>query len=380
MSPAAPSAAAVERYLHTYGETSPPCPFNKEYQCALIVPIFDEDPTVLYKICQQQIQPKTARQNVLVIAVINAPDNASSAARRRTQALLTEVQEHSPLDCWIIDAVTQPLPAKQGVGMARKIGSDAALQLWLQGQLKSPWLYQTDADAILPSNYFTTPLPARGAVVFAHQHTSTEPLLAAAADLYDAHMQNYVDGLTRAGSSYAYPTLGSTLAVHIRDYCVVRGFPKRSAAEDFYLLNKIAKVAAVKFEKTVTVRLQARLSQRVPFGTGPALVKIFEGLQADPSGRFYHSYNPQSFTLLATALQHLENLADSGALATDSAGDYLRQLGITNLRSKLHTKYAHRAQRQKMLTQWFDAGKTLRFIHLARAQYPDLPLHQIHTR
>lgn len=373
MSPSVPSAATVERYLHTYGETTPPCPLTRQYKFALIVPLFDEDPTALEKICQHQ----ATDQNVLVIAVVNTPDNASPAARQRTRALLTQAQKHCPLDCWTIDAVTQPLPAKQGVGMARKIGNDAALQLWLHGRLESPWLYQTDADAILPSNYFTTPLPPRGAVVFAHQHCSTEPLLAVAAGLYDAHMQHYVDELSRAGSGYAYPTLGSTLAVHIHDYCIVRGFPKRSAAEDFYLLNKIAKVHAVKFEKTVTVQVEARLSQRVPFGTGPALVKIVEGLKVDPSGSFYHSYNPRSFSLLAKALQHLENLASSGTLATDSAGDYLRQLGITKLSSELHKKYPRRAQRQKMLTEWFDAGKTLRFIHLAREHYPDLPLHQI---
>jgi hypothetical protein len=375
MSSAAPLTAALEKYLHTYGETTPPCPFTRQYKCALIVPLFDEDPTALEKICQHQ----ATDQNVLVIAVVNAPDNASTAARQRTKALLTQAQNHCPLDCWIIDAVTQPLPAKQGVGMARKIGNDAALQLWLQGQLESPWLYQTDADAILPSNYFSTPLPLRGAVVFAHQHCSTEPLLAAAANLYDGHMQHYVDGLTRAGSSYAYPTLGSTMALHLQDYCLVRGFPKRSAAEDFYLLNKIAKVHAVKFETTVTVQLEARLSHRVPFGTGPALVKILEGLRADPSGAFYHSYNPQSFSLLGTALQHLQTLSTSGVLATDSAGNYLRQLGIARLSSDLHKKYPRRTQRHKMLTQWFDAGKTLRFIHLAREHYPDLPLQQIHT-
>ena len=45
-----------------------------------------------------------------------------------------------------------------------------------------------------------------------------------------------------ARSPYAFHTIGSTMAVSANHYAKVRGFPKREAGEDFYLLNKLAKV------------------------------------------------------------------------------------------------------------------------------------------
>ena len=46
-------------------------------------------------------------------------------------------------------------------------------------------------------------------------------------------MSYYVAGLAMAGSGYAHHSLGSTIAVHAKSYAAVRGYPKRSAGEDF---------------------------------------------------------------------------------------------------------------------------------------------------
>ena len=368
------SHTAVSRYLGGYAEAAAPDPPEQIYDFALIVPMFDEHPDALAQLLQHN-----AHLNILVIAVINAPVSASNDERERTELLLQTAPVICPVDCWVIDAVSQPLPTQQGVGLARKIGNDAACALWLAGQLACPWLYQCDADSVLPANYFSSELPDRGAVVFAHHHNSRDPLLQRAAVLYERHMQHYVRGLQQAGSPYAYPTLGSTLAIHLQDYALVRGFPKRSAAEDFYLLNKVAKVSQVTCKPEVTVSIQARLSQRVPFGTGPALEKIIHGLEQDPSGAFYTTYHPDSFKLLSTALQQLQTIAAGGELADDRAGSLLRALGIEELLSKLRAKYPTTEQRIVMLTQWFDAGKTLRFSHLARKYYADISLSALQT-
>ena len=63
--------------------------------------------------------------------------------------------------------------------------------------------------------------------------------------LYELRLHHYVLGLEYAGSPYAYHTLGSCLAVKADAYAQVRGFPKRAGAEDFYLLNKLAKLGAM---------------------------------------------------------------------------------------------------------------------------------------
>ena len=89
-------------------------------------------------------------------------------------------------------------------------------------------------------------------------------------------MSYYVAGLAMAGSRYAHHSLGSTIAVHAKTYAAVRGYPKRSAGEDFYLLNKICKLAPVERLAGPALSIEARISARVPFGTGPALRRLLK--------------------------------------------------------------------------------------------------------
>ncbi len=198
-----------------------------------------------------------------------------------------------------------------------------------------------------------------------------------AADLYDAHMRYYVNQLERAGSAYAYPTLGSTISVHAESYAAVRGYPKRNAAEDFYLLNKVAKVHGVRHLRRPMIRLTARASARVPFGTGPALKEIYQRLDDDPSGAFYLSYHPGSFDLLADTLTFFEQFSKNAQPPSGPMASVLAQIGFGRVSDRIVKHYPTPARRLEILNEWFDAGKTLRFIHEARSFYPDQPLLKI---
>ncbi|MEM7100715.1 MAG: hypothetical protein AAF541_20805 [Pseudomonadota bacterium] len=367
----------VSSYLSRYGNqattlATPP----RRYLYAMVIPIYDESPDCLDKVLSHH-----QKTDVLTIAVVNAPDDAPLDALGRTQHL-TSTLDGRPATM-VLDHCTQAqLPRRQGVGLARKIGTDTALALHQDGWIKSPWLFQTDADVLLPREYFHTP-PGTGAVVFKHQHVApkTGPNAQAikkAAELYDAHMSYYIAGLAWAGSTYAFPTLGSTIAVHAESYARVRGYPKRNAAEDFYLLNKIAKVDEVRFEPTVELIIQARDSARVPFGTGPALRKIVQLLELDPSGATYLSYHPNSFVLLRDTLRELASLAQSTEpfALSEKASQLLHDLGFDKLHNTLHAKYRSQSQRAHVLREWFDGFRTLRFIHEARRFNPDQPLLQ----
>ncbi len=350
------------------------------YEQAVIVPLYDEA-----RDCLGRVFAHLQTSNTLVVAVINAPNDAPPQTIRRCQALLRQAAAATPLTVVSIDCVSTPLEAKATVGQARKIGSDVALLLHMAGHVRSPWLYQTDADAILPADYFQPQLPSRGAVVFAHRHRSNDALLQQAADLYDRHMRFYSAGLKAAGSAYAYPSLGSTISVHAHSYAAVRGFPKRDAAEDFYLLNKVAKVHGVVYLPQINIELAARLSERVPFGTGPALSHICRTLQQDPSGESYLSYHPASFTLLRDALQALDEYADSPPEVAQARWQtrptqphikLLEELRFTRVCTSLDRQNCTAKQRRKVLHEWMDAGKTLRFVHAARRFHADQPLLQ----
>lgn len=377
----------MQRYLTRYAEPRAQGLFlqataalqEKQYERCVVVPMYDEPTSAVERIFQG-----VAGTDTLAIVVVNAPEDAPRRAYTASLELVSSIARSAPIDVFTVDCVSTPLPAATAVGEARKIGSDIALYLHTAGLVKSPWLYQTDADAQLPADYFDTHLPRKGAVVFGHTHHSPDPSVQRAADLYDLHMAYYVAGLSWAGSPFAYPTLGSTIAVHSDSYASVRGYPKRNAAEDFYLLNKVAKVHGVTHIPHLVIQLLARPSHRVPFGTGPALEKIVEDLHTDPSAQFYKSYHWSSFQLLHRALNLLANFADApekfeadqvwASQANNPAQQLLLKLGFERASRHLFRQYKQAQQRHRSLREWFDAGKTLRFVHAARHYHPDQPL------
>ena len=350
----------------------------------LVIPCYDEAPGFLHSVL-----PAEAR-SLLVIVVVNAPDNAAAQARERTAALLDRLRgpASQPLtmaayasdrnvQLLIIDRLNQPIPHRQGVGLARKIGADVALALIAANKVAGGWVHATDADVSLPNDYLHTPLPGSGTAAvlfpFRHRASNEEPgdlPMQARADLYELHMRYYVNRLRYAGSPYAFHTLGSTMAIHGDAYAKVRGYPRRNAGEDFYLLNKLAKVASIQPLDAAPITIRARLSRRVPFGTGPALDKI------DPSRpQDYLSYSPASFELLRGVLAAIAGVAAGAAWEADAQADaVLAALGFFDA---LHA--AQRQQRnpdtlRKALHQWFDGFRTLRFVHECRRFHPDAPL------
>lgn len=390
----------IERYLTTYAEAGaktlvknkrlssnsywPQADSKHVWQGCLIIPAFDES----FPALDRQLGP-LAKANVLVILVVNAPVGAEAAPVQRTQDLLSAFQALDYAHVLLIDHVSElhRLNPKHGVGLARKIGCDLGLALYHLGRIRSPWLLQSDADAAFPEGYtnvFSTQSEkdsdkdlSPGALIFPHVHYSADSRLHFAASLYDLHMAYYVAGLAVAGSPYAHHSLGSTIAIHARTYAAVRGYPKRSAGEDFYLLNKVRKVASIQRLPEPVLNIQARLSSRVPFGTGPALQGIVQSLGEDPSGEGYSSYHPACFSLLNQAISALDRWAiEPKGLSQGHVSRRLQALGFERFAEKLGKQKTTVSKRQQSVRDWFDGLKTLQFIRGCQDIYPDQPLQQ----
>jgi hypothetical protein len=117
-----------------------------------------------------------------------------------------------------------------------KIRNDLLLRLHAEPPL-SPWLHNTDADVILPNDYFaqTQPIAPDGnaaALYFFEHRFSDDPSLALAARLYEISLRYYTLGLAWCGSPYAYQAMGSCLAIRPGAYARVHGFPERNATEN----------------------------------------------------------------------------------------------------------------------------------------------------
>lgn len=384
------------KYLKNYGEAEvealshfPSLRFNN----VLVIPALDETPSFL---CRLQRFTHT-----LVILVINQSDDASPSY---ANVVLQQFAQTSGETLWrngnlqlcrwpddsallIVDRFHGALtiPRAEGVGGARKIGCDIAAALIGAGAVKSKWIHSSDADAYLPDDYFqqSQRLPSGSAALYNFYHTPAPGKLGEVTALYELSLHYYVAGLRWAGSAYAMHTIGSCIALDAQAYCLARGFPKRAGGEDFYLLNKLRKLAPIHHCQGKAIELEARASSRVPFGTGPAVIKAMS-LQ-DPQREFL-SYHPQVFACLRELLQALQTLGVVEELS------WQNDLSPAALKAWLALKpdglYKHLAtqfngvknvepRRQAHIHNWFDGFRTLKFIHFLQTHdFPAMPLNE----
>lgn len=107
---------------------------------------------------------------------------------------------------------------------------------------------------------------------------------------YEIYMRYYALNLWRIGSPYSFTALGSAIALPLWSYRKIGGITAKKSGEDFYLLQKLRKSGWICNYNTHLVYPGTRYSDRVFFGTGPALIK---GSRGDWSS--YPVYNHELF-------------------------------------------------------------------------------------
>lgn len=386
------------------------------YGAVVVIPAYGEEASTLKTL---ESIPTCAGAKALVVLVVNQRSLCPDWARVANARLLAAVRETWPLpdgtiqigqhaqllcrettDLLLIDRTQLgfELPKKQGVGLARKIGTDLAFALWSLGQIKTPWIHCTDADVLLPGDYWerikslpqTRPSkPGPSAVLYDFRHLRDDtPGRAHDQTIfeYELFLRYYVLGLHYAGSSYAMHTIGSTIAVNTRAYAQVRGFPKREAAEDFHLLSKLAKVGAVAPLRGAPIEISGRESLRVPFGTGNA-VRL--GRERSRTGEVYKVYDPRVFDWLGAWLDALACVAvNEGAKIEEAVENAARRRGLDapTLKRILNSLSAleaiekvlqNKGDRGRAFNQSFGALETLKLVHALRDEvHEDIPLAQ----
>ncbi len=426
----------MEKYLRHYAEPEIAAldglPDQGQWANVLVIPASNESPEFLRP-------PPPCDGRSLMILVINETVTAPPQVSLNNQALAATVRARfeslwqsskefpgfelsllkdpfAPRDVLLVDRFSEAcqLSAKGGVGHARKIGADLALSLIHRQRISSPWIHCSDADVKLPKSYFTCSDAVQNtmhktsskyaALIYPFQHCDDQERAVAkevilATQLYEFSLRYYVAGMKFARSPYAFNTIGSTIAVSAIHYAKVRGFPKREAAEDFYLLNKLAKVGLVlEGLDCEPIEIAARRSDRVPFGTGAAVNKITDLAEPVSDYRFYH---PAVFDLLQHWLLSLPAIWQSrsndlgASVFNDASGGYDQTAGQRSLLAGLNTigteqALAHAFKQSKNLEQftrqmhtWFDAFRTLKLIHhlrdhhLSSVKFAELVANQI---
>jgi hypothetical protein len=401
---------AVSKYLarHAEPESLAADAVTGEFANAVVIPAYGEGQSLFDTIGSV---PRGPGGDTLVVVVLNArvdspgeQHDANAGARERLRAGASEardLQAEHPISVLsypngrlvLIDRALpgHHLPEGQGVGLARKIGNDLLLRIHADGRLGSPWLHNTDADVVLPNDYFdqTQPISPDGnaaALYFFEHRFSDDASLALAARLYEISLRYYTLGLAWSGSPYAYQAMGSCLAIRPDAYAQVHGFPERNATEDFYILNKLAKVGTIVRLAGKPVILEGRLSDRVPIGTGKALSKLVASRRALSGFRLYH---PLVFAHVGAWLRVLAATARSGGriesaleqlphdnpfFRTDLLTEALERMGAFPAIRQAIARSHEPAAMLRAFHTWFDSFRTLKLIHALREEgIPSLP-------
>ena len=173
---------------------------------------------------------------------------------------------------------------KQGVGMARK----ALMDYIADNANANDIIISMDADTQYPKGYFSAVAerflqhPKAVALAIPYHHPLPENLKEARAMLrYEIYMRYYALQMWQHDLPYAWTALGSAIALPVAAYKKVGGITPHAGGEDFYLLQKLAKTGDVITWCRLKVEPSARISNRVPIGTGPAMAR---GLAGDWTG------------------------------------------------------------------------------------------------
>jgi hypothetical protein len=406
---AAESAQYRQRHAEPESSVASLCPGTFDF--VLVVPVYGESPDFVdgFRAAAGQAG------SLLLVVVLNgrggatatvhsANDGCFRALSRRfalralgpgswlgheTDPTGTPGAPESRLSVLVVDRFTpgRRLPARQGVGLARKIGADVALELIVAGGVRHPYIAMTDADARLPEDYFARIAaiePGCSGAMFPFWHEpGGERQMDRATALYEIRLRYFQRGLQWAHSPYAFHTVGSTMVVDALSYALVRGVPRRRAGEDFYLLNKLSKLRPLAHLQGAPIRLRSRLSERVPFGTGSESAKLVRGAELE-------LYHPDCFTAVRQLMQVLRRLSGAGAAPGSTVSRpvvsdllaamnpvvrrFLEHQGALDAWPGIVAQAPSPVARLRRLHDWFDGFRTLKLIHYLRdGGSPSLP-------
>ncbi len=188
-------------------------------------------------------------------------------------------------------------PRNGGVGWARKMAMDAITKMAQPEDI----IVSIDADTYYPPNYlseikkaFNQDTRAVGlAIPYYHEliGNDTDKLILR----YELYMRHYALNMLRIKNPYAFTAMGSAMAFPVWAYLKAGGITPVKSGEDFYFMQKLVKMGRLMNWCETTAYPSPRFSNRVLFGTGPALIK---GNTGDWTS--YPIYHPELFNAVAT--------------------------------------------------------------------------------
>ena len=373
------SIAAVyfDRFNHRELELNSPVPSNLEL--IIVIPSYNE-PNLLESLQSLKDSFVPLGFSVEVITVINHGLNAAENVVRQNETTTIQANRFSlknnseSITFKTLEVFDMP-PKKAGVGLARKIGMDEALNRFSKIN-KDGVIVCFDADSFCEVNYFESiifhfkkhPKTPGCSIHFEHplegnNHTIEEYN---AIISYELHLRYYKNAQQYTGLPFVFHTIGSSMAVRASAYAKQGGMNKRKAGEDFYFLNKIIQLGSFTELNITTVVPSPRISDRVPFGTGKAVGEI---VSAEQGG--VETYSFRTFVELKEFVSEVyEN--NKNINASKLSGLINQFIEEKELDLKIDEIAKNANSEEAFITRFFkvfDAFWIMKYIHFARDNF-----------
>ena len=239
-----------------------------------------------------------------VYVCVNQPDEFWSLPEKKTvcennQELLRFLYSYKNFPLHVLDYASPGhgwKGKKSGVGFARKVLFERILSECEPKDI----LVSLDADTLVKPHYLQSvadqfernPNMNALAVPYYHPLADGDETRNRAMLRYEIYMRNYAVNLLRINSPYGFTALGSAIAMRADSLRKIGNITPLQSGEDFYLIQKFCKMGGLSLFNTECVYPAGRYSDRVPFGTGPAMQTGANGVW-DSYPIYHHSFfNP----------------------------------------------------------------------------------------
>lgn len=367
--------ASEIKYHSNMLEPYPWLDYHEQYDLILIIPASNE-PDLLTTIASlEDCQYDTDYAVVLLINESEQCTGEQSRVNRQSYEQVTNYQLRSSHLHLYVFYVVGIESKKAGVGMARRLAMDQAVFLAVNDQTP---IVNLDADCKVNDSYlsaiykYAANQPKVELINIHYEHPHDHEAIIQ----YELHLRYFIEVQRYIRLPYAYHTVGSSFAVRVGAYVQVGRMNLRKAGEDFYFIHKFTKKRTLGECPTAVVIPSSRSSDRVPFGTGRAMIQM--------SGHDeYLSYNLESFIDLQPFLSDVislynalpTSLADKLKVLPFAAQDYFSSVSFVQTMQKLSKNAKSVDTFEKAFYQWFDAFKLMKYLHFMRDQgYEDQPV------
>jgi hypothetical protein len=354
---------------------------------AVIIPACNEYPGIFNTLDSLAQSIKKTDIKFSVVIVINNSKDALISIKQNNHQLIDKISLNCsdyPFNLKVFNLIDK-MGKKQGVGYARRYGMDWAVATGAQV------LACMDADTLVSENYATELVRFKkhseskkvfALCQFTHQKVMSglnSVTIQHSIDAYESYIKEHSRLLQQTGTPYWPYALGPTILCTANAYAAVGGMPIRIAGEDFYFVQALIKLAIQQTVKTsllssiqtrildCTVYPAPRLSDRVPFGTGPVLMSVLEGKKIP---KVYSAKTYNSIGVLIRVVHDNITVIKNGNfesilfllpnkivtfLENEDFFEVWRKLALENEKSSQKLETAFHI--------WFDGLKIMRLIH-----------------